>query len=216
MLYQIFLLTIVSCQTQTKLKDILTNLGYVLVSKEGYEADDILGTLARSASEKGDKCFIATGDRDSLQLANENVNIILATTQFGKGQNTLMDTETIKEKYGLEVNQLIDLKALMGDTSDNIPGVKGVGEKTAVSLLQQFGTLDNIYANIDDPFIKKGVRTKLEADKEMAYLSKQLGTICTTAPVDTEISNYVKQPGNLAKAAEILNSLEMYTMVEKF
>ena len=198
------------------LKDILTNLGYVLVSKEGYEADDILGTLARSASEKGDKCFIATGDRDSLQLANENVNIILATTQFGKGQNTLMDTEAIKEKYGLEVNQLIDLKALMGDTSDNIPGVKGVGEKTAVSLLQQFGTLDNIYANIEDPFIKKGVRTKLEADREMAYLSKQLGTICTTAPVDTEISNYVKQPGNLAKAAEILNSLEMYTMVEKF
>ncbi|MBQ7903927.1 MAG: DNA polymerase I [Oscillospiraceae bacterium] len=198
------------------LKEILSSLGYVLVSKEGYEADDILGTLARAATESGNKCFIATGDRDSLQLANENVNIILATTQFGKGQNTLMDTDAIREKYGLEVNQLIDLKALMGDTSDNIPGVKGVGEKTAVSLLQQFGTLDNIYANIDDPFIKKGVRAKLEADKEMAYLSKQLGKICTTAPVETDISHYVKQPGDMAKAAEILGRLEMYTMIDKF
>ncbi len=198
------------------LKELLTNLGYVLVSKEGYEADDILGTLARAASENGDKCFIATGDRDSLQLANENVNIILATTQFGKGQNTLMDTDAIREKYGLEVNQLIDLKALMGDTSDNIPGVKGVGEKTAVSLLQKFGTLDDIYANLDDPFIKKGVRAKLEADREMAYLSKQLGTICTTAPVETDIASYVKNAGNMAKAGEMLASLEMYTMIDKF
>lgn len=198
------------------LKEILTNLGYVLVSKEGYEADDILGTLARSATEKGDECFIATGDRDSLQLANDNVKIILATTQFGKGQNTLMDTAAIKEKYGLEVNQLIDLKALMGDTSDNIPGVKGVGEKTAVSLLQKFGTLDDIYANLDDPFIKKGVRTKLETDREMAYLSKQLGTICTTAPVETDPAAYVKQQGDLSKAAEMLGKLEMYTMIDKF
>ncbi len=198
------------------LKDILSNLGYVLVSKEGYEADDILGTLARAATESGNQCFIATGDRDSLQLANDNVNIILATTQFGKGRNTLMDTAAIREKYGLEVNQLIDLKALMGDTSDNIPGVKGVGEKTAVSLLQKFGTLDNIYANLDDPFIKKGVRAKLERDKEMAYLSKQLGTICTTAPVETDISAYVKGSGDMAKAAEILGKLEMYTMIDKF
>ncbi|MBQ3008113.1 MAG: DNA polymerase I, partial [Oscillospiraceae bacterium] len=169
------------------LKDILANLGYVMVSKEGFEADDILGTLAKTATESGHHCYIATGDRDSLQLVNDSVNVVLATTSMGKSRNVLMDREAVKEKYSLDVTQLIDLKALMGDTSDNIPGVKGVGEKTAVSLLQKFGTLDGIYENIEDPFIKKGVREKLKNDREMAYISKQLGTICTTAPVETDL-----------------------------
>jgi len=202
-------------QQMPVLKEILANLGYVMVSMEGYEADDILGTLAKSATENGHRCYIATGDRDSLQLVNDNVNVVLTTTSMGKSQNIMMDTEAVKEKYSLDVSQLIDLKALMGDTSDNIPGVKGVGEKTAVSLLQKFGTLDNIYENIDDPFIKKGFREKLLKDKEMAYISKQLGTICTTAPIDYDITHYERQRGNMAKAADILNSLEMYTMATK-
>ncbi len=197
------------------LKDILTALGYVLVTSEGFEADDILGTLAKSAAEGGDSCFIATGDRDSLQLVNDNVTVILAATRFGKGQNTMMDKRAVKEKYGLDVSQLIDLKALMGDTSDNIPGVKGVGEKTAVGLLQHFGTLDSIYENIDDPFIKKGVREKLTVDKDMAYLSKQLGTIRTDAPIDTNVSDYVRQPADYRRARQMLNRLEMYTLSEK-
>jgi len=197
------------------LKDILANLGYVMVSQEGWEADDILGTLAKAATEKGHQCFIATGDRDSLQLVNDSVNVVLATTSVGKSRNVLMDKEAVKEKYSLDVSQLIDLKALMGDTSDNIPGVKGVGEKTAVSLLQKFGTLDAIYENIEDPFIKKGVREKLKNDKEMAYLSKQLGTISTQAPVDTDLSHYGRQPGNISRARDILTSLEMYTMADK-
>ena len=198
------------------LKDILSNLGYVLVSKEGYEADDILGTLARQATENGHQCYIATGDRDSLQLVSDSVNVILATTSMGRSQSVVMDKEAVREKYSLDVSQLIDLKALMGDTSDNIPGVMGVGEKTAVSLLQKFGTLDAVYENIEDPFIKKGVREKLKNDREMAYISKQLGTICTTAPVETDIAHYAKQQGDMAKAREILNSLEMYTMAAKF
>ncbi len=198
------------------LKDILASLGYVMVSKEGYEADDILGTLARACTENGDTCYIATGDRDSLQLVGDNVNVVLATTSMGKSRNVLMDKEAVKEKYSLDVSQLIDLKALMGDTSDNIPGVKGVGEKTAVSLLQKFGTLDGVYENIEDSFIKKGVREKLKNDKEMAYISKDLGTICTTAPVETDLAHYSKQPADLAKANELLTGLEMYTMAEKF
>lgn len=198
------------------LKDILKSLGYVMVECEGYEADDILGTLAKKASAGGDKCYIATGDRDSLQLADENITVVLATTRFGKGQNRMMDPAAIEEKYGLRVDQLIDLKALMGDTSDNIPGVKGVGEKTAVALLQKFSTLDGVYENIEDPFIKKGVREKLETDKDMAYLSKQLGTICTDAPVETDPAHYKKQRRDIGRAKGLFDSLEMYTMLEKF
>ncbi len=198
------------------LKEILANLGYIMVSKEGYEADDILGTLAKGCADNGHECYIATGDRDSLQLVGDKVKVILATTSMGKSRHVLMDTDAVKEKYSLEVSQLIDLKALMGDTSDNIPGVKGVGEKTAVSLLQKFKTLDNIYENIEDTFIKKGVREKLKNDKDMAYISKELGTICTAAPVETAPENYKKQAGDIEKARDIFNSLEMYAMAEKF
>ena len=164
-------------QQMPVLKEILSDLGYTIVTKEGFEADDILGTIAKHCSARGDECYIATGDRDSLQLVDDKINVVLATTQFGKGQNQIMDREAVFEKYGLYPESLIDLKALMGDTSDNIPGVKGVGEKTAVALLQKFNTLDGVYENIEDPAIKKGVREKLLNDREMAYLSKQLGTI---------------------------------------
>ncbi|MEG2929228.1 MAG: DNA polymerase I [Oscillospiraceae bacterium] len=202
-------------QQMPVLKELLGDLGYNIVTKEGYEADDILGTFAKTCADNGDECFIATGDRDSLQLACDKVNIILTTTQFGKGQSQVMDTAAVQEKYGLLPTQLIDLKALMGDTSDNIPGVKGVGEKTAVNLLQSFETLDGVYQNIDDPIIKKGVREKLIADKEMAYLSKKLGTICCTVPIDTDIYAYVKKSCDTQKAARQLKSLEMFSLVDK-
>ena len=144
-------------QQMPVLKQLLKDMGYVLVEKEGFEADDILGTIAKSCSARGDKCYIATGDRDSLQLVDENVNVVLATPSQAKAQSQLMDIEAVKEKYGLTPDMLIDLKALMGDSSDNIPGVKGIGEKTAVALLQNFGSLDGVYENIDDDKIKKGV-----------------------------------------------------------
>ncbi len=197
------------------LKQLLLDLGYTIITKEGFEADDILGTIAKSCSERGDKCYIATGDRDSLQLTDENVNVILATTQSGKSQNQIMDIDAVTEKYGLTPDKLIDLKALMGDTSDNIPGVKGVGEKTAVSLLQKFNSLDGIYENIDDPAIKKGVREKLIADKEMAYLSKKLGTICCDVDIDVNPENYVKKNPDTQKVSHTLKSLEMFSLAEK-
>ena len=202
-------------QQMPVLKGILTDLGYTIVTREGFEADDILGTIAKSCSERGDMCYIATGDRDSLQLAGKNVNIILATTQFGKGQSQIMDVAAVTEKYGLTPDKLIDLKALMGDTSDNIPGVKGVGEKTAVSLLQKFGSLDGVYQNIDDPAIKKGVREKLVNDKEMAYLSQKLGTIFCDVEIETDPEYYHRKEIKGEKVSHTLKSLEMFSLVEK-
>ena len=202
-------------QQMPVLKEILADLGYTIVTKEGFEADDVLGTIAKSCSARGDECYIATGDRDSLQLVDDNVKVALATTQMGKGHTQIMDAQAVFEKYGLYPDKLIDLKALMGDTSDNIPGVKGVGEKTAVTLLQNFGSLDGVYENIDDAKIKKGVREKLVNDKEMAYLSKQLGTIKCDVEIDTNPESYVKQPANAAKVNSTFKHLEMFSLAEK-
>lgn len=197
------------------LKEILADLGYTIVVKEGFEADDILGTLAKSCSANGDECYIATGDRDSLQLVDENVRVALATTQMGKGHTQIMDIDAVKEKYGLTPDKLIDLKALMGDSSDNIPGVKGVGEKTAVTLLQNFETLDGVYQNIQDAKIKKGVREKLIKDKETAYLSKVLGTIKCDVDISTNSEDYRKKPTNAEKVLKTLKALEMFSLAEK-
>jgi len=202
-------------QQMPVLKEILADLGYTIVTKEGFEADDILGTIAKSCSDRGDICYIATGDRDSLQLVDDNIYVALATTQMGKGHTQMMDKEAVFEKYGLYPDKLIDLKALMGDTSDNIPGVKGVGEKTAVTLLQNFGSLDGVYENIDDAKIKKGVREKLVNDKDMAYLSKTLGTIRCDVDIDTTADSYIKHPANAEKVNRTLKSLEMFSLAEK-
>ncbi len=193
------------------LKQLLSDLGYVSVSAEGYEADDILGTLSRRAGRSGDFCYIATGDRDSLQLVNDYTHVILAST----GKNEEYDSRAVREKYGLRVDQLIDLKALMGDSSDNIPGVKGVGEKTAVGLLSSFETLDGVYRNINDPSIKKGVREKLVADKDMAYLSRKLGPIFCEVPIDTDLASYRVGRGEPEKAIATYNSLEMFNFAAR-
>ena len=202
-------------QQMPVLRELLADLGYTIVTKEGFEADDILGTIAKSCSARGDECYIATGDRDSLQLIDDNVHVALATTQMGKGSTQIMDREAVFEKYGLYPEKLIDLKALMGDTSDNIPGVKGVGEKTAVTLLQNFGSLDGVYENIDDAKIKKGVREKLVNDKDMAYLSKILGTIRCDVDMDTSPESYVKKAVNNEKVSRTLKHLEMFSLADK-
>ena len=146
-------------QQMPVLKELLAELGFVMVSREGWEADDLLGTLSAAAATRGDECLLATGDRDSLQLVNEHVTVLLASTRGGRSETVPMDPEAIREKYGLEnPRQLIEVKSLMGDTSDNIPGVPGVGEKTALALVQAFGSLDEVYAHLDDPRIKPGVR----------------------------------------------------------
>lgn len=196
------------------LKELLTALGYKIVTKEGFEADDVIGTLSAQIGEN-DQCFIATGDRDSLQLVRENVNVLLASTKMGRAETNVYDIPRIQEEYGVTPRQMIDIKALMGDSSDNIPGVAGIGKKTAEDLIQRFGSLDRIYADLETLDIKPGVRQKLAADRDMAYLSYKLGTIELNAPVDTEISHYVKDAPNVQEATDILVSLEMFKILEK-
>ncbi len=196
------------------LKELLVSLGYTIVEKEGYEADDILGTL--SAQCKGeDLCFIATGDRDSLQLVSDNTRVLLASTKMGKAVTTVYDKAKIFEEYAVEPSGMIEIKALMGDSSDNIPGVAGIGQKTAGELISKYKTIDYIYENLDTLEIKKGVYEKLKAGKDSAYLSKELGTICLEAPVDLTLESYLIKAPDSRKAISTLVSLDMYGMIEK-
>lgn len=196
------------------LKEILGALGLKTVECEGWEADDILGTLAEVCRNAGNECFIATGDRDSLQLAHGGVKVLLAHTKAGRPVTDIYDENTIFEEYGVTPAELIQVKALQGDSSDNIPGVAGVGAKTALDLIQRFHTIDYIYENIDEIDIKKGVREKLLRDKDKAYLSLDLGTIRTDAPVDTDIDSYI--PGDNSKAAALFAKYELFSLIDKF
>lgn len=198
------------------LKDLITALGYPIVELEGYEADDILGTLGRRCAEAGHQCYIASGDRDMFQLVSERVTVVLASSKGGKAEYTPFTPEAVKEKYGVTPRQMIDVKALMGDSSDNIPGVAGVGEKTALDLIQKFQSLDGVYSHLDADGIRPAVRKKLEADKDMAYLSYRLAEINQDSPVPCSAEDLTRRPQDKAKAYSILNRLEMYTLVKRF
>lgn len=197
------------------LKQLLTYLGYHCLECEGYEADDILGTLAFAAKESGNSCVIATGDRDSLQLIGDHVEVLLAGTKMGRPEITRCDTAYIKEKYGVDPAGMIEIKALMGDSSDNIPGVPGVGEKTALDLIGRFGSLEYIYDHIDTIDVKPGVRTKLAAGKDSAFLSRELGTICLSVPVSKNLEAYRPAPQQDDQLAHLLADLEFFKLMEK-
>lgn len=199
-------------QQMPVLKELLTHLGFVQVSKAGWEADDILGTLAAVCEAKGGTTLLATGDRDSLQLVDDATTVLLATNK----ETIPMDPAAIREKYGVDPAQLIDVKSLMGDSSDNIPGVPGIGEKTALALVQKFGSLQAIYDHIDDPAIKPGQRTKLGANRDKAELSYMLGTIRKDAPIETDPAAYTRQPSDAAAAAHLLASLEMHKLIDRW
>jgi DNA polymerase-1 len=199
-----------------ELKKLLKLLGYKIVECEGWEADDILGTLAKKCRENGDECFIATGDRDSLQLAHGGVKVLLARTKMGQAVTDVYDESAIMEEYGVTPAQLIQVKALQGDSSDNIPGVQGVGPKTALDLIARYGSVDYIYENLDDLEIKDGVRAKLARDKDNAYLSLKLGEIACDAPIDTNINSYAVTPVDLKAAAGEFSRLELYSLMPKF
>ena len=198
------------------LKELLTLLGIRVVEKEGYEADDILGTLSDAAKEQGAPCYIATGDRDSLQLVREGVTVLLAGTKMGRPETTVFDVAAIREKYGLEPDQLIDLKALMGDASDHIPGVPGVGEKTALDLMHRFGSLDAIYRDLDALDIRDTLRQKLRAGEESARLSRWLGTICRDVPIERGMEQYRLAPVQREKLAARMADLELFKLMEKW
>ena len=203
-------------QQMPVLKQLLADLGYRTVTAEGWEADDILGTLAAACAARKDDCFLATGDRDSLQLVSESTTVLLAASVMGRSKTVVMDEDAIQEKYGLAPKQLIEVKSLMGDTSDNIPGVKGIGEKTALSLVQTFGSLEGVYENIDDKRIKPKQREHLLEDKPMAELSHTLGTIRTDAPIDTTEGSYTVGEGNKPAAVRLLQELEIHSLIPRF
>ena len=170
-------------------RDIATAFSIPIFELDGFEADDLIGTISKKIDEKYPKMetVIMTGDLDTLQLVNKKTKVY--TMSRGLNESILYDDEKIKERYNLETSQLVDLKALKGDVSDNIPGVPGIGEKTAIELLQEFKSLDGVYKNIESPKIRERVRQLLKEGKESAYLSQKLGTIETNAPINFSITD---------------------------
>ena len=197
------------------IKEWLTLAGHTCVECEGFEADDILGTLAATAEKDANVCVIATGDRDSLQLVSDNTHVLLTVTRMGQNEITDYTPEKLFEKYSLTPPQMIELKSLMGDSSDNIPGVPGIGEKTAAELICRFGNIDYIYENINTIDIKDGVRNKLIAGKDSAYLSRELGTICKTAPIDTDFEHYRTREPDSGKLYALMARLELFKLMER-
>ena len=198
------------------LKELLAAMGYNIVTCQGYEADDILGTLAYECTQQDCRCVIATGDRDSLQLVSPTVSVRIAATKFGKPEVTVYDEAKIMEVYGVTPKQLIDIKAIQGDTSDCIPGVPGIGQKGATELVSRFHDLDNIYENIDTIDIKPAMRKKLIEGKDSAYMSRMLGTIVTDAPIDTELEHYLVKPFDRGAASRLMARLELFKLIKKF
>lgn len=193
------------------IKDILRGIGVSVLETEGYEADDIIGTLSRAAAEQGADCVISTGDRDSFQLVNDHVTVRLAANK----EDIYYTPEKINEVYGVTPREMLEVKALMGDSSDNIPGVKGIGEKTALTLIQKYHTVQYIFDNLSDIEVAKGARVKLESGRESAELSRRLGEICLTAPVSVNMDDYVFGEGDKAAAAGILLELGMTGALKK-
>ncbi|MDD4046980.1 MAG: DNA polymerase I [Tissierellia bacterium] len=186
------------------IRDVLDVHNIKRVEVEGFEADDVSGTFACAAKEQGADVYLVTSDKDYLQLIDENVKVIL--TKKGITNTVEMNLNSMGEEYGLTPEQFVDLKALMGDSSDNIPGVKGVGEKTALKLMQEYKSLDNVYANIDN--IKGKLKEKLETDKMQAYMSQTLARIITDIPIEFNIEEYKINKPDIKKLSELYDELE--------
>ncbi len=196
------------------LKDLLRAYGCKIVECPGFEADDILGTLSVSVADN-DICFIATGDRDSLQLVRDNVFVLLTTTKMGKTQTVEYDKNRLFEEYGVSPSGMIELKALQGDSSDNIPGVMGIGPKTATELIKKYGSIDNIYENIDTLEATATVKNKLIADKENAFFSRTLGTIALNAKINTDMSFYLEDTTDKDALLRELARHEMFKIISR-
>ncbi len=192
-------------------KRILSAMGFNVVTKEGYEADDILGSVARITVENAGEAYLLSGDRDLLQLIGEGTSVLLA----GNSETKTYTRGEFFEKYGIMPEAFVDMKALMGDPSDCIPGVPGVGEKTAQKLMVQYGTLDGIYDALDKMDPKASLTKKLEAGKESAYLSKTLATICTEVPLEMGIEDLRVKEQSREELKEIFNELEFFSFIKK-
>ena len=192
------------------IKDVLRTMDIPVLELEGFEADDILGTISHLCENADINCKILTGDRDALQLTSDNTEILLVTTKEG---TVVHDIPTIQEKYGLNPNQLIDVKALMGDASDNIPGVAGIGEKTALNLIQTYQSLDNVYSNAED--LSVSVKNRLIDGHDTAYLSKDLAIIERNVPLSLDINDITLTPYNPIEVTKIFRHLGFASLLQR-
>lgn len=197
------------------MKEVLAAMNCMCMELPGYEADDIIGTVSKICDQSDVECNILTGDKDDLQLISDNTTVKLVVTRMGRTTTTDYHPEQFREKYGIEPSEFIDVKALMGDASDNIPGVAGVGEKTAMSLIQNYKNIDYIYEHIDELEIKEGVRNKLKNDRDNAYLSYELATIDRNAPIDFDFSAAVRGGYNESELAALFTRLNFRSFISK-
>ena len=200
------------------IKDVLRAMNIDIIEKEGYEGDDIIGTLSRYGEQKGLEVVILSGDRDTFQLATDNVRINIPRTKAGKTETEIFNREKVKEVYGIEPKQLIEVKGLQGDTSDNIPGVPGIGEKTALSLIQKYETIDNLYKKLEsgEADIKGKQKEKLEENKDLAYLSRTLGEINTQVPIEDTLEELKLEEWDKPKVLEIFKQLNFKRYIDRF
>lgn len=194
-----------------RIRQLIDAFGIPILEADGFEADDVLGTVARQAAEQGVRVFILTGDRDLLQLANENILIRLAGRKLSEAID--YDPVEVEARFGIAPSQLIDYKALVGDPSDNIPGVRGVGEKTAVKLLLEYKTLDGIFAHLNE--IPTRFRNKLEAGREDAYLSQELGKIVTEVPITFDLDTCRAQGYDRDRVIDLFRELEFHSLLSR-
>ncbi|MBQ8588776.1 MAG: DNA polymerase I [Clostridia bacterium] len=197
------------------MKEILRAMNVTILEKEGYEADDIIGTVSRICRESEVECLILTGDKDDLQLATDTTRVLLTVTRGGSTTTTEMDSDDFEDTYGITPEQFVDVKGLMGDSSDNVPGVKGIGEKTAFEYIKKFGSVESLYENLDDSIIKPAARQKLVDGKDMAILSKKLCTIDKNVPLDFAIEDAAVKPYNTERLTELYTNLEFSVFLKK-
>lgn len=200
------------------IKEILRAMNIDIIEKEGYEGDDIIGTLSRYGENQGLEVTILSGDRDTFQLATDKVTIKIPRTKAGKTETELFDREKVKEVYGIEPKQLIEVKGLQGDTSDNIPGVPGIGEKTALSLIQKYGNIDNIYEKLEkgESDLKGKQKEKLEENKDLAFLSRTLGRINLEVPIEDNLEDLKLEEWNKTEVLKIFKELNFKRYIERF
>ena len=203
-------------QQMPVMKQVLNAMNIPIYECQGWEADDVIGTVSKICGNHEWECVVVTGDRDSLQLIDEHVHVKLVISKPGQTTATLYDVAKFREEYGFDPVRIIDLKALMGDSSDNIPGVAGVGPKTATELLLKFGSLDGIYENLQDESIRPKLREKLEGGRGSAYLSYDLATIRTNAPIDFEPMDAVIRPYNRPELFKLFTQLEFVRLIDKY
>ncbi len=200
------------------IKEILSAMNIDIIEKEGYEGDDIIGTLSKYGEKKGLEVIILSGDRDTFQLATDNVKIHIPRTKAGKTETEIFDRNKVKEVYGIEPKQLIEVKGLQGDTSDNIPGVPGIGEKTALSLIQKFGTIEKLYKKLEsgDSGLKGKQKENLEQNKELAELSRTLGKINVKVPIEDTLEQLKIEEWDKQKVLSIFKELNFKRYIERF